>query len=355
MAKARLRNASAVVASVVALSLGVGLGAAVVMLRQLPKAPAQLASPTSDPSEVPVVTAEFDDARQVTLRVATRDGVAAVGNRSGIVTSSHCTPGVSATSGESLIEVDGLPLVSLATAKPPWRDLALGDKGADAAAVNAELARLGLGAPTSDVVTRETVRAFNGLLKTLGASVASFDTDLIERSLIVWLPSPEVQVGECKVATGANVEAGDELWVSPLEVVSAKIANAPTNLLEGDRVADIEGVVLSLDQDGSVTDLAALTELSGSGLLDAAEARADGLYEIGVTISLSQPINVAVVPPSAIHGLDGAKGCVDSGSRQIAVEVVGSQLGQTFVVVGGGESLTWVHPSVDAAEPCGAK
>ncbi|MDR2453168.1 MAG: hypothetical protein LBD51_01145 [Bifidobacteriaceae bacterium] len=355
MAKARRLGAPAVVGAVVALCLGAGLGAAAMMLRQLPIAPAQLAHPTNLPSEVPVVNAEFADTHQVMLRVATRDGVAAVGHKSGTVTSSRCAPGAPAASGESLTEVDGLPLVNLATAKPLWRDLAPGDKGDDAAALNAELARLGLEAPSSDVVTRATTQAFGGLLKSLGAAAGSFDEGVIERGLVVWLASPEVQVGECKAATGASVEAGEELWASPRQVDSAQIANAPANLLQGDRVVEVEGVVAPLDQDGAVTDPAALAELAGSGLLDALEAKADGLYEVGATLSLSQPINVAVVPPSAVHGLDGARGCVDSGGRQIEVEVVGSQLGQTFVVVGGGESVTRVLAGVEASEPCATR
>jgi hypothetical protein len=47
---------------------------------------------------------------------------------------------------------------------------------------------------------------------------------------------------------------------------------------------------------------------------------------------LAAPITVSVVPPAALYALDGEHGCVTSGDEPLAVRIVGSELGQSFVV-----------------------
>jgi hypothetical protein len=50
-----------------------------------------------------------------------------------------------------------------------------------------------------------------------------------------------------------------------------------------------------------------------------------------VSVALASPVEVTVVPPSAVYGIVAGKGCVSSGGASVPVTIAGSQLGQTFV------------------------
>jgi hypothetical protein len=278
------------------------------------------------------------------------DGVAVMGNRAGVVTGSKCVPGMLVSSGESVTELDGLPLVGLATTKPLWRDLVVGDRGADVAALSTELARLGLLGSTGDRVTRDTVKAFSAMMEALGMASPNAYRDLIARDLTVWLPAVEIEVGECSVSTGMSVLAGDTLWVSASHAESARVVSPPSDVLPGDRIVRVGAVTVASRRDGVIANPGAL---SVPEVMAQAQALPEGGYEFTAVFALARPVEVFVVPPSAVRGLEGDYGCVDSEGREIAVRVVGSELGQTFLRLDeANPSLISVRSKADQSKRC---
>lgn len=314
-------------ALVVALAGGVAAGAWLTR-PPVPDAVAQ----GHDLAELPVVERAHDDERSVTVSVTEQQGPELASPVDGRVSVSACSPGERIVSGQSVFGIDGQGLLALATSVPPWRDLSVGDRGADAAAMNAELTRLGQRAPSSDTVTRATVRAYRDVAGSAGAAVP--DGWTVPAAGVLWLPAPDVEVGGCQVRLGDLVTAGDVL-VSLTAVHSATVVALPADALPGERALVVDGTPVPVDGDGTVQDPEGLAALLASSAFAEATPDADGTRQVTSGWVLREPALVHVVLPSAVIGLDAGRGCVlDPVGDATPVLVVGSELGQTFVVPG---------------------
>lgn len=159
--------AMSVVALLVVIALAAGVGCGFLLVR--PAIPQSLRSSTASGS-ITAAKSRFDDARDVTVTVHTGTGRTVASPKSGTITAYGCAPGQTIDSGTSFIAVDEVPLLSLHTAVPPFRDLQSGMRGRDVAALNAELRRLGYAAPDGDAMTWDTILAYNALADTVGAA-----------------------------------------------------------------------------------------------------------------------------------------------------------------------------------------
>ncbi|NTW40277.1 MAG: peptidoglycan-binding protein [Cellulomonadaceae bacterium] len=314
-------------AGVGALAL-VGTGALVGAAYTTPAVPAGLQPPVRA-SAFPVSETSFDDARPVQLEVVRHPAAELTSPASGRVTASTCTPGVPVTSGTSPLSVDGEQIVALSTQTPLWRGLARGDKGDDVIALQQELQRLGYLAAPSGTLDRSTVLAFQHLLTSLGQTPPSSTGIAVDH--IVWLPAASTIVDACPVALGSTIEAGDSIAAVPGTLAAVSIIDTPGDLVSGPRLLTIDGTAVAMDPGGTLTDPSALATLEG---LPSLRVRADSEEPATAQLTLATPIKVAVVPPSAVIGAD-EQTCVVADGRALRAEVVGSELGQSFVMIEG--------------------
>lgn len=315
----------------------VAAGSIVTAILLVPAAPPTLQE-GSEPSTVDVVEQDFSDSRAIELTVTTASEISLNSPTSGRVTSFSCVTGSTVTSGQSFISINGEPVLTLATSVPLWRDIAVGDSGADVNALQQELARLGIPVAVDGMFGVATLAAYHELLSAAGTS--NID-DIASLQRILWIPSPSVSIENCTSTIGATLDQGDPLATLPRTLDSARISILPAALLPGDRVIDIGGFAVPANPDGQVTDATGLAIIEGTPDYALATAK-DMASPISATLSLKEPARVVALPPSAIYGVDGVEGCVLARGVGIAVRVAGSQLGRTFVVFEGANKPTAV-------------
>jgi len=277
----------------------------------------------------PASSRAFDDGRTITLLVTTHEPLTIASPRDGRVSAIACAPGTPVSSGESILTIDGTGVVVLATAVPGWRDLELGDVGQDAGALNAELRRLGHQAPETDEVTDETLKAYGDLARTVGALDQARDS--ISSADILWLPDDEVVVADCPARLGDTLAAGDPV-LTLLSASTARISTLPTDAIDGGRTLSIGATQVPVDIDGHVAS-EHLAALLSSETYISTPVDEQGSRQLTARWSLAEPTTVWVVPPGAVL-VDRQSGtCVVSpGGSVVSVRVVGSELGQTFVI-----------------------
>ena len=308
--------------------------ALVMVLITQPFTPEQM-TPATASTTAPVTSEEYVDERSVSLEVVAGDAAAVGLPVAGRVTALPCTAGGTIESGTSPVSLDGVPLLALSMSTPPWRDLAIGDSGGDVTALQAELARLGFDVSADGArmgaATRTAVRA---LAERNGSSMPR--SGVVPLTAVVWLSAPSVEVASCDVALGETVAPGAVLARTAAPLQSAHIAVLPSGLVQGARILTVDGVDLPVDEQGAITDPAALTALAGTpSYANARATRDDGQTDgmISGRLHLAEPVTVAILPPGAIATEDGATGCVATADGEaLPVSIVGSQLGQTYVV-----------------------
>jgi hypothetical protein len=213
-----------------------------------------------------------------------------------------------------------------------WRDLKLGDQGADVEAVGAELKRLGwLSGAGSTTLTASVVKAWRQLASSLGVPAARLPSAAIPQALIVWLPAAEATVASCDGQVGGTITTSQPAVTFVAPVVAARLSGQLNQLTPGERSLVIDDQTsLTVDANGQITDPAALATLAVSptvrlmqqaGLLDSLTGR----------YALATPLDLSVVPPAAIVTTGGSTGCVLADDSPRAVTIVASQLGQSFI------------------------
>lgn len=314
--------AAAAVGAVFVLAVGVA-GTAVLLSPSSPK----VLEPARDASTAPVTQSTFGDERSVELELTRLPDVSIDAPTGGRITSSTCSVGATATSGASLLSVDGQPALTLATSMPLWRDLARGDTGDDVRALQSELARLGHKVSVDGVMGRSTLSAFQAAFATVGDSHAAPDAANLAR--IVWIPESSVTIASCDAVAGATVAAGASIAHVAGGLAHASVRELPADLVPGERIVEVAGQRFPVASDGSVDDaeLIALNRLVRTN----GRLTAEGNPSTSASLELAAPIGIAVVPPSAVFNVIDSKGCVNSGGATLPVTVTGSQLGQTFV------------------------
>ncbi|MBT2502748.1 peptidoglycan-binding protein [Curtobacterium sp. ISL-83] len=325
-----MRNAvSATLVALGAIVAAAGTAAALVVVLPV-EPPASLR--TAVPVGVVQATEREDaDERQVQVTLDTGAPQLVVTSRAGTITSSACSTAMPIRSGDVLATIDGAPVVALATAVPLWRDLGLGDAGDDVAGLQRELARLGDGLAADGILGQRTLQAARAFLVARGIPLADLPDDGVPRAPFSWVPAAENTVQTCSAVVGSPVDADGRLVALPAELRGARIDSFPVDPAPGARVLRLGAATVPVDARGTVASeglraIAALPEY------DAAVASGEGAPTLTATFALVTPRRVQVVPPTALIGIAGPHACVRSeDGRTVPVEVVGSELGQSFV------------------------
>lgn len=315
-------------------------------------APSVLSTPHPQ-TIVPVTQRAFADDRQAQLQVNTGPVRAVVSPRPGRLTSLTCRSGGRLESGTAFASIDGDRIVALATAVPLWRELRHGDRGDDVRALQEELARLGQPIHPDGVVGRGTIRAAAAVRGTESARGEAQET--VDPADFAWIPEPEVTVAECAGVVGAPVAEGDVLIGLPVAVVAARLTTLPAPATPGARVVRVGSEEVSVDSEGAVTEAEALARIGATAEFLSTSAGASEDTAIPVQWSLETPLNALVVPPSALWDVKDGSACVmpaEKSARPLLVDVLGSELGQSFVRPSEERSATAVRSSPPKSRSC---
>lgn len=334
--------ASGVLAGVVLLAIG---GTAGILLMDEPT-PAVLSGPDGS-ADFQVTSREFADERRLTFTPSSSEGLAISSPAQGVITDVTCEPGLDFASGDELFRVNDSPVFGLNTEIPLYRDLFVNDQGADVAALNKELARLGYRAGSSDRYnweTRDGIRAFFADADVRRQDGSLFLTD------VIWMQEPSLALTECKVEVG-DTFAGGEVASTSGGVDKVTMAQAPIGVTPGERVILVGDEVFDVDDEGNV---------SPEGVAAIAETpeyrywvQSEGQFDLQFMWSLKEPLQVTLVPPSALYGITETSGCVRTADGGVPATIIASQLGQSFVTFDEGVTPpTMVVTSRVAGETC---
>lgn len=331
----------------------VAAGTAIAVVLTVPvDAPQVLAAPT--PATVATATQRTDaDERQVQLVLETGAPRAVVTTRTGTVTAFTCTTGGTVRSGDVVATVDGRPVIAMATAVPLWRDLAIDDRGDDVRALQAELARLGSRVVADGIVGPSTIRAARAFLVQHGVARADLTADTVLVAAFVWIPAQETTVRSCAAVVGAPVPADGVLVSLPAELRSARLEQTPTDAVAGARQVNVSSTTIDIGADGIIADDTGLRAIESLAEYQSTIASADGVPTLIATWSLAEPIDVDVVPPTALWDVADGTACVQPTKGDARrVDLVGSELGQAFVRDPAGTRLERVAAEPDRTRAC---
>ncbi|SEI15546.1 MULTISPECIES: hypothetical protein [unclassified Leifsonia] len=306
------------------LVLALVVGAAAVFLAIVPDDLPASVRPSPAPTDVALSTNPYTDDRAVEVQLSQSVQYELLAARDGRVTGIDCSTEGQLVSGSSFYSLNGTPVVTLATTIPLWRDLKPGDRGADVVALQQELVRLGYNVTVDGGMGRETLVAANKL----GSGEPSEGSEPgVPVSHFTWIPASAVYLHGCNSKLGDNVAAGTKIATVTVQPRTLQVINMPTDLVPGKRKLEFGTGQLDVDGGGKSAPLAQ-SQLSS---VKAETATADSNPSWSATLKLSEPIDASVVPPSAVVMLNGSRGCVSDRRQSFAIEVIGSQLGQTFV------------------------
>ncbi|MDR3108050.1 MAG: peptidoglycan-binding protein [Bifidobacteriaceae bacterium] len=331
--------------------VALALSAAGYMVWATAKTPPSLAGP-APVAEAPVTAELIDDARDVRLVGVEGDSTRLGSPAAGRITALDCAPGQAWVAGESNLAVDGAALINLPTAVPLWRDLEPGAKGGDVDALRAALAGLGFGLEPTGRYDQATRKAVAELLGRHGLKTG--DGGVLSAASFFWLPLGGATPGECALALGQAVEAGETVMTTLAGLAAARVEDLPGDLVEGARVAEVNGLTVPVDTAGAVADPAALAELTASGAARSAAAPEDAAPTWAAVLRLAEPVTVYPLAPSAIAMAQAPAGCVQAGDgTTLPVKVVASQMGRSFVVFADAPPPATVRAQVAEGLTCG--
>ena len=317
--------------------------------------PSSLA-PARPAGAAPVSYREFFDQRTVGLRIESAEDSRLESGLGGRLTSFSCSPGAVIESGSVIAAIDGRPLVALATAPPLWRDLKAGDQGDDVRALQKELARLGYPVTPDGKVGNRTLGAVAALFERVGD--AAYEPGAVEVARIVWLPAESVTVGECEASIGETLDARAALASVAGAITRVSVDEPNAGVVPGGRTLTVDTITVPVDESWSVSDPTALGALAAAPSIvrqrntAISKAGAEGGGTLRGTLALASPVDVGIVPPAAVHSIQGNEGCVAAGQKALRVTIVGSQLGQTFVLFEGGGRPDTVQLSESRRPSC---
>ena len=283
---------------------------------------------------VAVTQTSFDDPQDASVTVVpgpSRTLTSPVGGR---LTSSSCAVGDRMASGTSTFSVDGAPILLLATGVPLWRDIRIGDHGDDIAALQTELTRLGFEVTADGDWGARSENAYESLRRKRGLRVDP--SGAVSASGIAWLPSESAAVSNCVASVGDTIEPAQVVARFPAGLASATVVLGGAGVQGGDRVLVVDDEHIGLPADGRLTEQGALDTIANSfayrqALSGTQVGGIDQQPSLDFQAILTTPLRLAVVPPSAVYGLEGDRGCVRQRGIPVPITVVGSQLGETLV------------------------
>jgi len=355
------QGARLVLALIGVLAIGFALAALLVPVSAPPGI-----SGTPSKLSAPVTAEDVLDAVAVNLDVSTTPAAPVLTSATGIVTENLCSAGTSIASGSKVAAVNGQPLVALATAKPFWRDVRMGDTGADVSDIQGALKALGYPVSITGRFDRATLRGVIQLATNAGAEAAG-RWNAFSTSQFVWIPSATVVPLTCGLSLGASIGPGTTFATLPPVVASARLESIPSTAVPGHRVVKVGSLTLPVSEDGSITGQSNLLALGQSdeyraflasqsaqnSATQGSNASVDGgASGVAATYQLAKAVHVTALSPAALYDQTGQKACVQSGDRAIPVTVVGSQLGESYVTLPPGTSIRQVRLNVIGGAPC---
>lgn len=309
----------------------VSVGACAVFL---PDRPPALLGASGEITEAKVSTQQYNGSQTVTLIPSISTSRALLGNSSGTVTADYSSGGLA--SGRACMRVNDRAVIALNTAIPLYRDLHVEDRGQDVRAFNNELNRLGyLSDPDSDRYSWNTQQGWKQLMADNGS-----DSDgTLQLADILWIPEPNISVGDWQATAGANVTQGTQIGEIPGALVKLSIKNATPS--DQDRIITVYGQSTTLSAGQTAIDNADYLKQVSATEEYQSQTKETLAAGISATLALPQAINALRVPAGAVYGINGNKGCImtpDGASH--TVSIVGSSLGVSLVQLGSGDAAS---------------
>lgn len=289
-------------------------------------------------TSAPVTTQQYDAKRQITVVPTMSASRKVLINASGTVTADYSDGGLH--SGKAALDVDGHPIVALATNTPLYRDLALGDEGGDVYALNAELARLGYNTNAdSNQYSTLTHWAIIALFNNLG--VRSDGTLPLVNT--IWIPQTNVNVAKWEAVKGTIVAAGSPIAEIPGAITSLSVKNgSPSSVDQTITVFGQQGI---LKAGSTVVDDPEFCSRVTASQEFAWAQQGDLSQGVDATVTLNQPIEVLRVPAAAVFGVTDNRGCIVSEGKTLPVTIVGADLGVSLIQLADGGSSADGQPA----------
>lgn len=334
------RNVGFVAACALGL-LALGFGGGVLVVSST--VPPSLAGPAVS-ERTPVSELDFADPRAVDVEVTEAAPLTLPTKAAGTITAATCKTGGELLSGVSTFAVQGTGLINLATDEPLWRPLHVGDRGNDVAALQKELVRLGQDISVDGVFGTRTLKAAAVVIP------AVRHADHVDPAQVLWLPATEAEILSCPVHRGEDVNAGDPLVEIDSGGTGVIVSKLAEDALPGPRELVVDDLIIPLSGEGEIDDAALRAELLETDAYRGTKGES-AVTKLPGTARLSETVKVSSVPPSAILQGEGGEVCVTDGAKTIHVRIVGSELGQSFVMFEEGTALAevLVAPTADSA------
>lgn len=292
------------------------------------------------PVSAPAAAENFVDERSVQVRLTIGEPARLLISRTGTLTATWCAPGTDIVAGTIVATIDYAPLYAVHTDTPLYRSLGVGDRGEDVRVLQRELTRLSFTVEETGYYGWDTARAVRQMKLAAGGADGdeAYRLDLEE---IVWLDGESLAVSECPLRVGQAVGSGDAVAIGTGTIQSIAIEPLPVDLTDGDRVLSVLGASGAVGSDGVSTDPQLLEALLQAP--EAASVIADpSSTTLPARIQLATPIVALKVPPAAVFGVDGDRGCIQSAGAVHPVTVIGSSLGNSLVALDEETSITTV-------------
>lgn len=324
------RALSTLVLAVIALVVAASAGWLIAAFVLSPRVPPSVGEAT-EVQEIAVVMQTYSDAQPVSLDVAREPDIELSSPASGRVTETSCEPGRELTSGASMVTLDDAVIVTIVSSVPLWRDLEPGATGPDVTAFKKALERVDLTTSPGDAIEWTDLESTGRLLESAGAK-ATFER--VPQNAFLWVPSGSTEITACPARAGTSVAEGEPLVTIGGET-TVSLSDLPPSALPGVRTIELDDVELALSADGTFAEGADASGVtSTAAYLEAAASEEGGTRPVRVsaTAVLSEPVQVAALPPSALSVGEDGTACVGGDGETHTVTIAGSELGRTLVV-----------------------
>jgi hypothetical protein len=319
------RRRLAVAVAVVAVAGGVTAWAL------LPSDPSTPSAAGVDVGHATVVRTDLATSTQLTGTLGFGVAVPVAAPAGGVLTSA-AAPGQVVTRGQALFELDGVPVVLLYGARPPWRALGVGaTPGADVRQLEENLDALGYAALTpDDSFTAATAAAVRRWQTATGRPV----TGRVDLGAVVYAPAA-VRVESAAATPGTPIDPGHPVVqvTGTAPVVTVDVPAEQAGLVH---VGDAVAVTLP---DGSSTP-ARVTSVSA--VANSGDPSASAPPQ-GQPQQATVPAQVTLTDPSAAGSLDQAPVTVAVTDRTVT-GVLAVPVTSLVALAGGGYGVWVVHP-----------
>lgn len=166
--------------------------------------------PAAKPFVTEVSLAEFEDSENVELNLTWADGPQLLSpGWAGIITQVAITPGQVLTSGDTVVQVDGVWRLAAHTDQPFYAPVSPESQPAEIQRLNAMLASLSLSAGAGQEWTRDTSRGVQQFSERIGL-LSEDPVSVFDPTWVVWLPASSVTLSIVDVRPGMAAPAQGE-------------------------------------------------------------------------------------------------------------------------------------------------